>query len=124
MRKKILIVDDELLILKALSEHFDREGYITAVAGNGAECLRAVKEFRPDLVILDIIMPEMNGIEALKKLRRDPANANLPVVILTNLDTKEALVETANAGGNHYFLKINFSAEKLSDKIKKILKDS
>lgn len=83
MKKKILIVDDEPDIVSYLEMVLQDQGYETSTAGNGNEALAAVKEDRPDLVTLDITMPESSGTRFYKEVRTDPELAGIPVVIVT-----------------------------------------
>jgi CheY-like chemotaxis protein len=85
---KILIVDDNRLILQALAEHLESNGYETMVASNGKEALDLVKAEPPDLIIMDLVMPEMDGIEATRLLRQTPKFRNLPIVAFTSQSNK------------------------------------
>jgi CheY-like chemotaxis protein len=82
--QKILIVDDNRLILQALAEHLESHGYETLVASNGMEALELVKAEPPDLIIMDVVMPEMDGIEATRLLRQNPMFQDLPIVAFTS----------------------------------------
>ena len=84
MAVKILIVDDNRLILQALSEHLDSQGYETMVAGNGREALSLALAEPPDLIIMDIVMPEMDGLEATRLLRQNPRFQKVPIVAFTS----------------------------------------
>ena len=83
MKKKILIVDDEPDIVSYLEMVLQDQGYETATAGNGNEAMEAVKRDRPDLVTLDITMPEASGTRFYKEIRLDPELSNIPVIIVT-----------------------------------------
>jgi len=79
-----MIVDDNQLLVQALCEHLEKNGYDTMVATNGQEALEEIKKERPDIVIMDIIMPVMSGLEATRILRADPDSKNLPVIAFTS----------------------------------------
>ncbi|MDC0712452.1 response regulator [Stigmatella sp. ncwal1] len=81
--KRLLIVDDEAAIIEALQELLTDEGYSVATAFNGAEGLKRLKESRPDLLLLDLMMPVMDGRELLRRVREDPALQDLPVVVMS-----------------------------------------
>jgi len=84
MSAKILIVDDNQLLVQALCEHLEKQGYDTMIANNGKEAIDAIKQEMPDLVIMDIIMPVMSGLEATRQLRADPRYKNLPIIAFTS----------------------------------------
>jgi len=121
MGKKILIVEDEAYIVKAFADHFKREGYDVAVALDGEEGLMKAREFKPDLILLDIIMPKMDGLEMLKKLKEDPMTKGISVIMLTNLETSQSVAETMKAGSTGYLIKVNYSLEELGEEVKKAL---
>ena len=85
---KILIVDDNRFILQALAEHLESQGYETMVASNGQEALDLVKVEAPDLIIMDLVMPEMDGIEATRRLRQEPKFKKIPIVAFTSQSNK------------------------------------
>ena len=118
---KILIIEDEPLVLKSYQDYFSRKKYNVAVAHDGAEGLQVVASFKPDLILLDILMPVMDGRVMLAKLRASPATAQLPVIILTNLDTPESVSSAIQDGVNFYLIKSNYSLEELEKKVVQIL---
>ena len=83
MARKILTCDDEKHIVRLIQVNLERQGYEVITAFNGAECLEKVKEDRPDLIVLDVMMPEMTGFEVLDILKKDPDTETLPVIMLT-----------------------------------------
>ena len=83
MARKILTCDDEKHIVRLIQVNLERQGYEVITAYNGLECLEKVKEDRPDLIVLDVMMPEMTGFEVLEKLKKDPETENIPVIMLT-----------------------------------------
>jgi len=85
---KILIVDDNRLILQALADHLESNGYEIMVAANGREALSLVEAEVPDLIIMDLVMPEMDGLEATRRLRQNPRLRNLPIVAFTSQSNK------------------------------------
>lgn len=119
--KKVLVVDDEMDISKTLAEHFKRKGYEVAVAYNGEEGVAKAKEFIPNIILLDILMPVMDGITALKHIKADPIIANIPVIMLTNLDTQDKVAGAMEAGTTHYLVKSDYSPEDLDKKVEEVL---
>jgi len=93
IQKKILIIEDEAPLLHILETTLKREGFQVFTAGSGKVGLAAALRFRPHLVLLDLIMPGMNGIALLKKLRANEWGRDVPVIVLTNLSDTEAIIE-------------------------------
>jgi len=83
MPKKILAVDDEKHIVRLVQVNLERQGYEVITAYDGKEALQKVEEERPDLVVLDVMMPYMDGFEVLQNLRRNPSTRDIPVIMLT-----------------------------------------
>jgi len=116
---KILIVDDNRLILQALADHLESQGYETMVASNGKEALSLVQVEVPDLIIMDLVMPEMDGIEATRRLRQDPRFRNLPIVAFTSHANKGHVGEIFD----DYLIK-PFGYDKVIDLIQRLLGSS
>ena len=113
--KKILIVDDDPVSLEMLEKILLLEGYWVAKATNGKEALYIADEFQPDLIILDIVMPIMDGTEAMEKLEKNPRTRNIPVLFLTSLISKnEKLVKFAK---DRNFLAKPIEREKLLEEV-------
>jgi DNA-binding response OmpR family regulator len=122
MKKTILIIEDELPMLKALSDKFTLEGFEILEAKDGAEGLEAAISKKPDLIILDIFMPVMDGKAMFEKLRQDAWGKTVPVVILTNLNPDDkTLDELMKNGPSYYFIKSKWKLEELVAKVKKEL---
>ena len=102
---KILLVDDEERNLKLLALLLGREGYLLATAGNGQEALARVRDFLPDLILLDVMMPVMDGFEVCRRLRADPAFGQIPVVMVTALEDRESRLTGLEAGANDFLSK-------------------
>lgn len=121
-RPKILAVDDENDILLILRTSL-RDEYEVITASNGAEALQKVAEDKPDLVLLDMMMPEMDGIEVLEELRERPASATLPVIFLTGVSDKAKIKEALNKGSAYYIVK-PFSHLDLLQKVALVLREA
>ena len=115
--KKILIVDDEELVIKALTEKLLSEGFTIDSAVDGEEALIKIKQIKPDLILLDIIMPKLDGISVLKKLKASSETQRIPVIILTNLYDDEKVAEVLKTGGTDYLVKVEHT---LADIIKRV----
>lgn len=122
--KHLLIVEDEAALLKVLSDKLKREGFFVQTARDGAEGLSAVSKQVPDLILLDIIMPDLDGVSMLKKLRENKQTENVPVIIISNLSEVEKItgILQAKTGVIEHIVKSNWSMEELVGKIKQTLK--
>ncbi|MFP5501218.1 MAG: response regulator transcription factor [Candidatus Sericytochromatia bacterium] len=105
MGKRILIVEDEPDLVEVLSIIFRAYGYETEVAGDGVSALEAIAEKRPDLVLMDVMMPRMNGLEVCRRLKQDPATRALPVVLLTAKAHDVDKASGLEAGADAYLAK-------------------
>ena len=103
--KKILIVEDETDIAQLVKLYLEKDGFRTAIATTGAESLKLIKTDRPDMVILDLMLPEMDGLEVCKKIRSTPDTALLPILMLTARDTVDDRVAGLDAGADDYLVK-------------------
>ena len=112
--KKILIVDDEEKLQQKLVDACSREGFVALGASNGEEGLSLALREHPDLILLDLEMPKMGGIEMLKQLRKDEWGKNTPVIVLTNYDDSERVADVLEAGTYDYIIK----SSRLEDIIK------
>jgi len=115
--QKILIVEDEWSILKALGEKFTREGFQVLKAIDGKQGLEIALRDHPDMILLDVIMPNVDGLAMLKALREDAWGKNAPVIILTNLNDTEKLNASVQTSGYEYLVKSDW---KIADVVAKV----
>ncbi len=108
-KKTILIIEDEAPLRKALVEEFKDAGYDVHEAKDGMEGLEVALREHPNIVLLDQLMPKLNGIGMLKQLRVDDWGATVPVVMATNMSTTDTINEAIDAGANDYFIKSEVS---------------
>jgi CheY-like chemotaxis protein len=104
-RKHVLIVDDEEVIVAVLRRYVTMAGYDQETAMNGREALERVAANPPDLILLDLMMPEMNGFEACRQIRSNPATAKIPVIVLTALRSQSDSQEARNCGATEFIVK-------------------
>ncbi len=123
MNKKILIVDDDKDVLETLGARLSGSGYNVIKAQSGREAVTVAKKERPDLIILDIVMPGMDGGEAADILKKDPDTADIPVVFLTCLVTKDEEEKTGRFKGGKYFVAKPYESQDILDVIRKRIKD-
>ncbi len=102
---KILVVDDQPINIKLLQRKLERQGMDVYVAYNGRECLDTVEETKPDLILLDIMMPEMDGIETCQRLKSNPVTETIPIIFITAKASKEGKLEGLDAGAVDYITK-------------------
>src|SRR3989338_6154463 len=114
-KKTILLIEDGSVILRILNNRLSEEGYNVFVAEDGESGLKKFKENRPDLILLDLILPKMDGISILREIRKDATASDMPVLILTNLKSNETVLESLRLGVSDYIL------EELVKKVKEIL---
>ncbi len=118
---KILLAEDDKFISLAYKDGLSRAGYTVIHAENGKKALDLVKKEVPDIILLDVIMPEMNGFEVLEELKKIPKIKKIPVVILSNLGQESDIQKGQELGATDYMIKSNYSLGEVVDKIKKIL---
>jgi len=122
MAKKILIVEDDKFLRELISQKLLKEGFDIAEAVDGEEGVKKVKEEKPDLVLLDLILPGVDGFEVLSKIKEDPTTSLTPVIILSNLGQKEDIERGLKMGAVDYLIKAHFTPGEIVDKIRTILK--
>ncbi len=115
MAKKILVVEDVSFLQNAIRISLEDAGYKVLTASDGEEGLEMALAKIPDLILLDIMMPKMDGMTMLKKLRHDPKGKKIPVIILTNMSSEEKLIEAHKEGVTDYFIKSDWEIEELPD---------
>lgn len=118
---KILIVEDDPLMSRMYKKIFTFEKYDVDVATNGEEGLAKVKRGKPTLILLDIMMPEMNGLQVLEKLKADPSTKMIPVVILTNLSGQADAEAALKMGAVKYIVKSEYKPEEVTKMVKGVL---
>ena len=103
--KRILIVDDDLQIQKLLTKMLSSDKYETETASSGFEAGARVVRFKPDLIILDLIMPEMSGFDVCRQIKKDPESSHIKILVLTGYDTEENRDRIMEAGADYYMVK-------------------
>lgn len=119
--KTILVVDDEKDLLDLIEYNLKKEGFDVLKAENGEEGIKIAKEHKPDLVLMDIMMPKMDGMEAVEKMRADDELKSIPIIFLTARSDEKTEVEGLNKGGDDYITK-PISTTKLISRIKAVMR--
>jgi CheY-like chemotaxis protein len=116
--KKILIVEDGEFLVQMYATKLGLLDYVVATAGDGKEALKVVKKERPDLILLDLQLPVMDGFHVLSALKQDKETKGIPVLVLTNFSQKENVDRCLNLGAVDYLIKAHFVPSEVVDKIK------
>jgi CheY-like chemotaxis protein len=120
-KKKILIVEDDNFVAEVYSTKLLEMGHEVKVAQNGEEGLSLIEKEKPDLILLDIIMPVMGGIEMLEELKEKEESANIPVILLTNVGEKDSIQKVRSLGVQDYLIKSHFTPAEVIEKIESII---
>jgi len=122
-KKSIMIVEDDSFVVDIYRKKLQEEGFAVSEASDGKDAWEKLqdKSFRPDLILLDIIMPQMNGLDLLKKIRADEEIRKIPVILLTNMSQKEDIDTGLGLGAKDYLIKSHFTPGEVLSKIKSVL---
>ncbi len=118
---KVLIVDDDAFLSGIYATKLELDGFEVVTARDGEEGLKAAMREKPDLILLDVLMPKLDGFEVLKRLKADAETKPIPVIMLTNLGQKEDIEKGLQDGAVDYLIKAHFVPAEAVDKIKKVL---
>lgn len=118
---RIAIIEDDPAIAQMYRMKFESDGFQVDVASDGALGVEMLTKRMPDILLLDIQMPEMNGVEVLKKVRKLPGGQTIPVIILTNLGQQEAPAELDNLDVSSYIVKADLTPRQVVEQIKRVL---
>lgn len=120
---KVIIIEDDALLAKVLSQGFLAEKIQVIIVGNGLEALEAVKKFSPDVILLDLIIPGIDGFAVLKQLKADDKTKKIPVAIISNLEEAGDVKSTRALGADQYFVKANTEMKAIINYAKSKIKD-
>ncbi|OGL25978.1 hypothetical protein A3E49_02475 [Candidatus Saccharibacteria bacterium RIFCSPHIGHO2_12_FULL_49_19] len=118
---KVVIIEDDPLINRMYQKIFTAKGHKVEVATNGEEGMEKIAEFKPDLILLDIMMPKVNGLELLKKIKNLPDVAKTPVVVLSNLSGESDIETALSEGAVKYIVKSDYKPKEVYDQVKGVL---
>ncbi|MCK5061687.1 response regulator [Candidatus Parcubacteria bacterium] len=122
MEKKVLIVEDDKMISAMYETKLKQEKYNVIIAENGSQGLDLAVKEKPDLVLLDVILPQMDGFSVLRELRLNSNTKKIPIIMLTNLGTSEDQEKGKKMGATDYWIKAQMTPAQVSDKVKELLK--
>ncbi len=117
----VLIVEDEIFLANLLSLRFRKEGFVVAQAFDGVEALKQLERDRPDIVLLDLILPQKNGFEVLESISQNPQLKNIPVIIVSNLGQDSDVARGKSLGAIDYYVKARLSIDELVGKVRTLL---
>jgi CheY-like chemotaxis protein len=120
---RILLAEDDRILRKAGEVSLKKKGYDVISAVDGEDALTKALDHKPDLVLLDVMMPKMNGFDVLFALKRDPSVKDIPVIMLTNLEQPADIKRAVDSGAHSYLVKSNMNLDDLAAKIKNALAD-
>lgn len=118
---KILIIEDDRYISKMYQLKLSLDGFDVQVADNGRIGIEKVKEFKPDIILTDILMPEMDGFEVIKQVKSDEELKTIPILIMSNLGQEDHIQKGLELGALGYIVKSQYTPSKVVEKIKEIL---
>ena len=121
MFKKILLIEDDKFLRELMNKKLLTMGYDVVSAADGESGLAMIKQVKPDVVLLDLILPGINGFEVLEKAKSDPETASVPIVILSNLGQSEDIEKGLKLGAKDFLVKAHFTPQEIITKLKTLL---
>lgn len=122
--KKILIIEDDTFLREMIAGKLKKEGFSIIEAIDGEEGIRKTKEENPDLIILDLVLPTLDGFEVLSRIKQDKSSSGIPVVILSNLGQRNEIQHGLDLGAVDYMVKANFTPSEIIKKIVNVLSNN
>jgi CheY-like chemotaxis protein len=119
--RRILVAEDDRFLRKAAEMALKRHGYTVLTAADGEEALEAARSALPDLILLDLIMPKLNGFDVLQALKKEAPTAQIPVIVLSNLGQDRDVQQAMHAGATAYFIKTDLSLHALVQRVEETL---
>jgi CheY-like chemotaxis protein len=123
-KKRILIVEDDNFVAEVYLAKLSEMGYETVLAQNGEEGLVQLKKGKIDLILLDILMPIMNGIEMLEQVKKNEEWKSIPVILLTNIGEKESIQKVREMGVKNYLIKSHFTPAEVIEKVESVFSEN
>ncbi|MEK7099254.1 MAG: response regulator [Patescibacteria group bacterium] len=120
-KKKILLIEDDVFMGQLLGQALERAGFELLAAKTGTEGIAKFQDAKPDIILLDLLLPDQNGFEALRQIRRLPGGATAKVLVLSNLARESQFEEAKRLGVVDYLVKVNFSLDEVLAKINETL---
>jgi DNA-binding response OmpR family regulator len=121
MEKKLLVVEDDLVLQKTLQDFLSAEGFEVVCASDGEAALALVSSQKPDLVLLDIVLPKKDGYEVLTEVKKNEETKKIPIILLTNMGSPADVEKALALGATTYLVKADYRLEEITAKIKEAL---
>ena len=121
--KTILLVEDDQFLVDIYLTKLKEAGFLVETSADGEDCLKKLKEKKFDLLVLDLVLPKLDGREVLRIIKEDPELKTIPVIVLSNLGQKEEVEKEIKAGAAQYLIKAHFTPSEVANEIKKILNE-
>jgi DNA-binding response OmpR family regulator len=118
---QVLLVEDDVFLAGIYQKKFELEGFKVFLVDNGEKVFAEAKKRKPDIVLLDILLPKLDGFSVLEQLKSDASTSDIPVIMLTNLGQKDDVEKGLKAGAVDYLIKAHFKPSEIVDKVKKVL---
>lgn len=122
MSKKVLIVEDDEFLRSLTAKRLEKEGYQVAVAVDGETAVGTIQAEKPDLILLDLLLPGLNGFQVLEKIKEIDDLKKIPVVVFSNLGQREDIAKAKSLGANDFLIKANFTLDDVTAKVNEYLK--
>jgi DNA-binding response OmpR family regulator len=119
--KKVLIVEDDVFLSNIYNKKFSNEGFEVFTASDGKKAVIIIKQKKPDIILLDIMLPQMDGFEVLEEIKKDLEVKDIPVILLTNINEQDGIKKGYDLGAKDYIIKTFFTPAEVVDKVKKFL---
>ncbi len=120
-KKKVLVVEDDAILRQALTEFLEADNFSVIVATDGEEAVKFTKNNKPDIILLDIILPKKDGFDVIKEIKEDDNTKDIPIVLLTNLGSLSDIEKALALGATTYLVKGDYQLKEVMEKIKEIL---
>jgi len=121
-KAKIAIIEDDIAIVQMYRTKFESSGYTVETAGDGLTGLQLITAFKPDVILLDLMMPNMSGLDMLSNLRRQPGGREAKVVVLTNMGDTETATKVYKMAANDFIVKAEMTPKEVEERVEKLLK--
>ncbi|MEA3273034.1 MAG: response regulator [Patescibacteria group bacterium] len=120
-KKKILIAEDDEMLVEIYKKKFGNGEYDLTVTTDGKETIDKIRKIKPDVVLLDLVMPELDGFEVIKLIKQDPETKNIKIIVTSNLGQESEKAKAIKLGANEFLIKADYDLNELADKVKDYL---